>query len=637
MRRISCLSVLAALISLSALEGRSEAAPINPGKTTNLPPPPETPKPPPPSFSAPPPEGFSWWAPPRAQLWTSAWRPQTWPEQQWPKVQTYDPAYVNPTSWPIVVQACLTEAEWKLDQAGKATKHLYTWKYEGKEIKGNKCTVTLQFPAQGRYPVSLQVNAAAPKTLDVTVRDILIVAMGDSMSSGEGAPDQYVFEGTPFREAEWVDRQCHRSKSAPAAQAAMQLEKSDPHTSVTFLSFACSGARLEKEWGVSSAAFDGYETTASGVNNGGSGILGPYVGIESPAGERTLDIEDYAAKDRRQGVSSQVFQIQQALRGKRVADAIVMSAGLNDFGFSKILGTCVLTGTCWSTTVGFQPNQVPLSTRIVQDAAPIPNSFKRLGQEIAGLSKRTLVFEYPNPLTGAGGKPCTSMLDDVLVGGPFSVSEAEAKWLLSIAEPLLHSKIREGVAAAGFEFVPGPWKHFAGHGYCAPDNQRWIMNAIDSTAAQGPVLRKNTTGTIHPNFYGYNELSKFIVKALTSAEMNERPIAKADSYETDVSKLLKVPSISGVLANDTDADIFANLRVVNYTQPKSGKVQVDPNGAFEYKAHQPADSDSFLYTVTDGRLEATTRVNIKLTRSAPAAPATPTAPAAVLKLGVPRP
>ena len=635
MRRSSCLSVLVAVVSLGGLEARSEAAPINPDKVAKLPPPPEPPPKPKPTYTAPPAEGFHWWAQSRFEKWVAAWRPQTWPEQDWPKVQTYDPEYVNPSSWQIMAQGCRTEADWQANMGGKAAAHSYTWKFNGKEITGKRCIVTMEFPAQGKYPVSLQVDAEAPKTIDVSVRDILIVALGDSMSSGEGAPDQYVFEGTPFREAQWVDRQCHRSKSAPAAQAAQAIENSDPHTSVTFLSFACSGARLEKEWGVSSAVFDGYEQNSEGLNNGGNGILGPYIGIESPAGERTLDIEAYAAKVNHKGVSSQVFQLQQAIRGKRVADVVVMSAGINDMGFSKMLGTCVLTGTCWNTNVGFQPNQIPLQKRIEKDVAPIPGSFKRLGQEINGLTKRTLVFEYPNGFTGAGNKTCTDALDDVLVGGPFSISEDEAKWIQNWVAPTLHNKIREGVAAAGFEFVPGAWAAFNGHGYCAPDNQRWIMRAIDSVAAQGPVLRKNSTGTIHPNFAGYYELSRLIVKALTSPEMNTRPVAKIDNYETDITKLLKVPSITGVLANDTDADIFANLKVINYTQPKHGKVQVDPSGAFEYKAYEKADSDSFLYTVSDGRLDATARVNIKLTGTFPTAPSgPPTVNTAVPKLGV---
>jgi hypothetical protein len=635
MRRITHFSALAVFVSVCALHATSEAAPISPDKVAKLPPPPDPPKPPKPTYSPPPPEGFHWWAPPRAEKWAAAWRPQTWPEQNWPKVQTYDPEYVNPSSWPIVAQGCRTQADWDADMAGKTTQHLYTWRYEGKVVAAKKCIHTMQFPAQGKYTVSLQVDAEKPKDVDVTVRDILIIALGDSMSSGEGAPDQYIFEGTPFREAQWVDRQCHRSKSAPAAQAAHTIEVADPHTSVTFLSFACSGATLEKQWGVTSAVFDTYESSAAGSDNAGSGILGTYIGIESPAGEHTMSIEDYAARSGIKMVSSQVFQLQQAIRGKRVADVIVMSAGINDMGFSRMLGTCVLTGTCWNTHVGFQPNQIELQKRIVQDVAPIPTSFKRLANAIGTLTKRTLVFEYPNGFTGAGNKTCKDALDDVLVGGPFSVSEDEANWIQNFVAPTLSNKIREGANAAGFEYITGPWKAFNGHGYCADDNQRWIMRAIDAAAAQGPKLRKNSTGTIHPNFAGYNELSKFIVKALTSPEMNERPVARIDNYETDISKLLKVTWLSGVLANDSDPDILTNLKVVNYTQPKSGKVQVEPDGAFSYKAYAQAASDSFLYTVSDGRLTATARVNIKLTGTLPA-PSTspPTLNTAAPRLGL---
>ncbi len=113
MRRSHLASLLAlGLLAPLAYAPNAEAAPINPGKSVNLPSPPSAPKPPPPTYVAPPPEGFHWSALPRVDKWASAWRPQTWPEQDWPKVQTYDPEYVNPSSWPIEVQGCRSAVDW---------------------------------------------------------------------------------------------------------------------------------------------------------------------------------------------------------------------------------------------------------------------------------------------------------------------------------------------------------------------------------------------------------------------------------------------------------------------------------------------------------------------------------------------
>ena len=45
--------------------------------------------------------------------------------------------------------------------------------------------------------------------------------------------------------ATWQDRRCHRSARAGIAQAALELEQLDPHTSVTFVHLACSGAEAD--------------------------------------------------------------------------------------------------------------------------------------------------------------------------------------------------------------------------------------------------------------------------------------------------------------------------------------------------------------------------------------------------------
>jgi len=56
---------------------------------------------------------------------------------------------------------------------------------------------------------------------------------------------QYAFPGwTQQRAAVWQDQRCDRSGYSGPAQAALALEAADPHTSVTFISFACSGASL---------------------------------------------------------------------------------------------------------------------------------------------------------------------------------------------------------------------------------------------------------------------------------------------------------------------------------------------------------------------------------------------------------
>src|SRR6185369_3723338 len=58
----------------------------------------------------------------------------------------------------------------------------------------------------------------------------------------EGNPDK----PRKFLKAGWIDSRCHRSATAGPALAALTIEQDDPHTSVTFISFACSGAGLKE-------------------------------------------------------------------------------------------------------------------------------------------------------------------------------------------------------------------------------------------------------------------------------------------------------------------------------------------------------------------------------------------------------
>ena len=59
--------------------------------------------------------------------------------------------------------------------------------------------------------------------------------MGDSNASGEG---------NPLPDGSWVNIRCHRSDVSGHALAAARIEDDDPYSSVTYLSFACTGAKI---------------------------------------------------------------------------------------------------------------------------------------------------------------------------------------------------------------------------------------------------------------------------------------------------------------------------------------------------------------------------------------------------------
>jgi hypothetical protein len=208
------------------------------------------------------------------------------------------------------------------------TDNTYTWAIGGETIAQQSCLLSHRFPAQGTYEVELNVsgpNAAGPFTQEVTVRDMLIVSIGDSYASGEGNPDVNRSGDQP---AQWVDRRCHRSANSGPAQAAAALERADPHTSVTFLSFACSGATVNRVYRAYSDACPGDQPTSDTYKSDafdpykpgdpdrpiGSGVVGSYQGAEPSS---CSDFADH--------LPPQIEELARTVGDRRV-DALIASA-----------------------------------------------------------------------------------------------------------------------------------------------------------------------------------------------------------------------------------------------------------------------------------------------------------------------
>src|SRR5206468_8487162 len=127
-------------------------------------------------------------------------------------------------------------------------------------------------------------------TQNVVVKDLLVVALGDSYGAGEGSPDapqviHYDILGQPLvieQPARWWDERCHRSMFAPSARAAWMVEKANPQVSVTYISFACSGATINRYSTDGADPLNPYGIPSQGAHNVGAGILAPYSGAVPP-------------------------------------------------------------------------------------------------------------------------------------------------------------------------------------------------------------------------------------------------------------------------------------------------------------------------------------------------------------------
>ncbi|MBC8050881.1 MAG: hypothetical protein H7X92_12170, partial [Chitinophagales bacterium] len=159
------------------------------------------------------------------------------------------------------------------------------WRWNGGEVAAAVCSaeteINVPYPDGAR--IAAIINGRVVADADIKVRDLFILSMGDSFSSGEGNPDKAVvfdkskvlnydtrdmdLRGFPTRDglrfnsggastlfvsdaqfqqrrARWLHQSCHRSLYSNHLRAALQIaiEDDKQQTSVTFLSMACTGA-----------------------------------------------------------------------------------------------------------------------------------------------------------------------------------------------------------------------------------------------------------------------------------------------------------------------------------------------------------------------------------------------------------
>jgi hypothetical protein len=130
----------------------------------------------------------------------------------------------------VVLDACATSG---------ATR--FAWSIDGgpsQEAPGCQTTVRLsEGPHEARLLATSADGAEAQMLLRLEVRDLIVVGLGDSFSAGSGNSRGGLVS------LDYDNVVCTRSGRSGQAMAALELEKRDPHTSVTFIHLSCGGAR----------------------------------------------------------------------------------------------------------------------------------------------------------------------------------------------------------------------------------------------------------------------------------------------------------------------------------------------------------------------------------------------------------
>jgi lysophospholipase L1-like esterase len=380
---------------------------------------------------------------PRAAASSAAWDPVR---------NTYAQAYATPSSWRLKVDGCGSRGGAN-DNGSRATIRTYRWSLEPLEGQRSSpltfasatCATDTSLAKLGRWRVRLTIEdsrgATGATSHIVTLRDKLIVALGDSYASGEGNPNPQ--NGV----ADWVDEQCHRSDAAWPARVARSLESRS--TTVTFLSFACSGADI-----------------------------------------RHLTEDGYAGAEPAEELPPQLVVARRLLGdplndGTRQADVVLLAAGVNDLGIGDILTDCAfeIIGSC----------QVPLE----RQHRGLPQSYDELEAAISAnlRAASTVIAQYPARLFTNGA-------DEHDACGVFSnMSDDDARWVTDQGERL-NRTLTEAAARHGWTSVPVT-DAYRTHGYCADDS--WFRSWAESQATQ-----EDDRGTAHPNGAGHRATAELV-------------------------------------------------------------------------------------------------------------------------------
>ena len=394
-------------------------------------------------------------------------------------------AQVSPTAW-----SALVTLRWP--NGGLCT-GTYRWTVGGKPAafvqQRNRvtglptCTFAFtRFAALGRpYRVSVaatRAGAAGKGQVNVTIRDLLVVGLGDSTASGEGNPDHGVAV------VRWQDRRCHRSAKGFEAQTAARLESASAKNSVTFVPLACSGASIA------------------------TGMLAPYAGI-APSGGVLLPPQVDAMKP---------------LIGARRVDAVLVSIGINDLGFGNVARFCFDDGVdaaaaasvdCWNKPYPTASSPTTLQAFVRARAAALPERYARLadGFDKAGIpASKIYVTEYPDATRDARGLTCDPLIP-YLDSRPFgytvrgTITRAEAAEAEQELVVAVNTALKAAASTYGWHLVSGIAAQSATHGLCAA--RPWFVGVYESLVTQHDVL-----GTLHPNAQGQQAAAALVYGAL---------------------------------------------------------------------------------------------------------------------------
>jgi hypothetical protein len=485
------------------------------------------------------------------------------------------PAVIYPSTWAIILDFCkvnpfgvpITEYGWTVVRKGDTT-GVYPVR------SSTECRNRMEVSALGQYTVNLSVRAADGRIerafpVDILLKDYLVVSMGDSYSSGEGCPDvpneDLLLTGSSHNpEDRWTYPAKHLSANSSHAQAALMLERSDPHTSVTFISVAQSGAEVANLIDKPQKPDYSPVTSAPQLNDLAQALCGNAAGC--PTAARTIDylLVGIGGNDAKFGDVLFACGLPNHIPFLGI-DISALPSCDSRFRDEWVPPHCspppppppgpsadpppsepVCTGgefkhvTCRDLLCPTDPPEqgttpwdgLPVTMPIIfehlqNDLYPTLNDEIRKRLPLSAATK-ILIPEYLDAMTGSeDGSLCQSIVFENAICGDARSSDAgclngeidafEVEWARrGVWEPL--NRAVWSTASLGWTPVGGIAAEGPGHAYCSADN-------FVNTYLQSWLTQEDKFGAMHPNRAGQEMTARHIAAAMgvSSPSVVERP------------------------------------------------------------------------------------------------------------------
>ncbi|MBI1385301.1 MAG: hypothetical protein GC150_10350 [Rhizobiales bacterium] len=423
----------------------------------------------------------------------------------------------------VAQEACWYRRERCSDYA-HPTSHMVELRYVDQSRAGGLCTFTfgdrppfdaecsrmhrLELPYPAGLAVRIEEGGQVLAEETVRVRDLMVVGMGDSFSSGEGNPDVPVrfrdnrvldydpqdetFKGYPPRigdwtrtsddgflaaDARWLHRPCHRSLYSQHVRLALHLALSDAsgRTAVTYVGVACTGAEivdgLFRAWSGVEPARAGETVKLSQISIV-SQVLCSSWPLALSGGYPLAVHDDPEGATGARTITESLYVCPRS--SARPIDVLLLSVGGNDAGFSRLVASAAIANDAILDSLAAAAGKTfKISLAGARNLArALPANYASLAKAIREVlhvddPRRVHLTAYPPMAHDERGELCASGARGMDVTNMYRLDAARAAAAERFARDELQAIMARAAERAGWTFVDAHREVFADRGLCA--------------------------------------------------------------------------------------------------------------------------------------------------------------------------